>query len=408
MNMMSAPRALRNGYSQDVERTLASLPDSADVDANTLGAAFLASPYACFLLDQDGQVLVCNRRAERMYCPASGKPGDTLRGLGLHLLTGLTEVETEEALRTGAARSSIELPMQTSSTSNAIRPTVFRVALLRSRHMGQRLYLLTQDHLKTAAEALGQMNQRRVETRQKLTEIEDRFVDLHTSLIAMESFAHQASHDLRTPLSTLIGMLQLMEGRFGNDLPDKAKEYLDVMYRAASQMDALTSDFLEHARSVSANVSAEPVDLRNMLDDVRRDALNGLTNADLHFSIRGPNCTLMAEPTLLRMLLTNLFGNAIKYRSPARALRIDVTVAPDEDNATRLVIADNGRGFAPDQCEDIFVAFHRATASVEGTGMGLSTCREVCRRHGWDISATSDGKTGATFVIRFPQTHCAG
>ncbi|WP_299041096.1 HAMP domain-containing sensor histidine kinase [uncultured Tateyamaria sp.] len=407
MNMMSAPRALRNGYSQDVERTLAMLPEGADVDSSTLSAAFLASPYACFLLDHDARILVCNRRAERMYSPRSIPNDDGMRGLGLHELTRLTEEETANALRAGAARSSIELPMQTTSQTSAVRPTVFRVALLRSRHRGERLYLLTQDHLKAAADALGQMNRRRIEAREDLAQIETRFVDLHASLIAMESFAHHASHDLRTPLSTLAGMLQLMSGKFAADLPDKAREYLDVMQRAVAQMDALTSDFLEHARSVSAEVSAEPVDLHAALDDVRRDVLLGLTTADLTIRVTGPDCTLMAEPTLLRMLLMNLLGNAIKYRNPAHALRIDVTVAPDEDNATRLIIADNGRGFDPAERENIFLAFHRADTLVAGTGMGLSTCREVCRRHGWEIAAQSDGRTGATFTIRFPQTQCA-
>ena len=405
MNMMSAPRALRNGYSQDVERAMGMLPEGADIDSTTLSAGFLASPYASLLLDHEGRVLVCNRRAERMYCPASSPRRD---GMRLHELTLLTEVETADALRMGAARSSVELPMRTTGTTSAVRPTVFRVALLRSRHRGERLYLLTQDHLKTAAESLGQMNQRRIEAREKLADFENRFVDLHASLIAMESFAHKASHDLRTPLSTISGMLQLMESRFGPDLPDKAKDYLEVMQRAANQMDALTTDFLEHARSVSADVSAEPVDLRATVEDVRRDVLIGLTHADLSFRVSGPNCTLMAEPTLLRMLLTNLFGNAVKYRSPERPLCIDVTIAPDEDSATRLVIADNGRGFDPAEREDIFVAFHRADALVEGTGMGLSTCREVCRRHGWDITADSDGHSGATFHLRFPQTQCAG
>ncbi|MBY5932993.1 HAMP domain-containing histidine kinase [Tateyamaria omphalii] len=402
MNMMPAARFVKNRYSQDVDRALNLLPADADVDADTLSAAFLASPYACFLLDQEGRVLVCNRRAERMYCPPTHEMPDGLRGMGLHKLTKLTHEETMETLRKGAARSSMELPMVTSHGANAVRPTMFRVALLRSSALGQRLYLLTQDHLKAAADALSQMNQRRISARKDLVEIEGRFVDLHASLIAMESFAHQASHDLRTPLSTISGMLQLFETRFGDDLPDKAHQYLDVMRRAAEQMDTLTCDFLEHARSVSAEVAAEPVDLQVVLEDVRRDLQNGMAPSEFDLRIACPSLTVMAEPTLLRMLLSNLLGNAIKYRHPDRRLRIDVALHTEPDGTHRLTIADTGSGFDPSESEAIFLPFRRLHMSIDGTGMGLSTCAEVCRRHGWSISASSDGESGATFTLLFP------
>ncbi|WP_147104037.1 ATP-binding protein [Tateyamaria sp. syn59] len=401
MNMMPAAPLVKNRYAQDVDRALSLLPDDADVDRDTLSAAFLASPYACFLVDQDGRVLVFNRRAERLYCRPQADPQGGLRDIGLHKLTQLTHEELMAALRKGAASSSMELPMVTAHGASVVRPTLFRVALLRSSTLGRRLYLLTQDHLKAAAEALGQMNRRNVAARNDLAKIEERFVDLQASLMAMEAFAHKASHDLRTPLSTMSGMLQLFASRFGDGLPEKAHEYLNVMRRAAEQMDNLTCDFLEHARSVSAEVAAEPVNLRAMLEDVRRDLQNGLMSEDFTLQITCPTWTVMAEPTLLRMVLSNLLGNAIKYRHPDRKLYIDIALHADTNGTRTLTIADNGTGFDPEQAETIFLPFRRLHASVEGTGMGLSTCAEVCRRHGWTISAASDGEAGATFQIVF-------
>ncbi|WP_172839356.1 sensor histidine kinase [Tateyamaria omphalii] len=330
-----------------------------------------------------------------------------MRGIGLHKLTKLTLEETMDVLKTGAASSSMELPMIAMQGASVVRPTLFRVALLRSSALGQRLYLLTQDHLKAAAEALGQMNRRRVAARNDLAQIEARLVNLHASLIAMESFAHQASHDLRTPLSTISGMLQLFASRFGDGLPEKGHEYLNVMRRAAEQMDNLTCDFLEHARSASAEVAAEPVNLRAMLEDVRRDLQNGLTPEDMDFRITGPSSTVMAEPTLLRMVLANLLGNAVKYRHPERRLCVEVMLRSDPDGIETLTISDNGSGFDPKRAEEIFLPFRRLHASVEGTGMGLSTCAEVCRRHGWAISASSDGESGANFNVYFSNLHRA-
>ncbi|MEL7133394.1 MAG: ATP-binding protein, partial [Pseudomonadota bacterium] len=143
------------------------------------------------------------------------------------------------------------------------------------------------------------------------------------------------------------------------------------------------------------------------LHEVRRDLQIGRTDADLNVEINGDTCTLMAEPTLLRMLLTNLFSNAIKYRHPDRVPEITATLIADGPHATVLTIADNGRGFDPRQSDAIFLPFRRLHTSIDGTGIGLSTCAEVCRRHGWDISARSDGTSGAEFRLRFPQTRPA-
>lgn len=401
MSMLSAPAPVRNACSQALDPALDLLPE---VNADTLSAAFYATPYASFLLDQDARVLTYNRRAERMYAPALSAPTQTGGSRRMHDLTRLSRAEFARALRNGATHGSVELPMVAPKCTNTTRPTMFRVALLPSPDGGELLYLLTQDHMKAAAEALCQMNRRRIETREELARFKTRFVDLHTSLIAMESFAHQASHDLRTPLSTLSGVLELFGNKFGTELPEKALEYLAVMTRAVAQMDMLTSDFLDHARSVSAEVSAEPLDLRQAIDDVRRDLQNGLTEAELSLQIEGPNCTLMAEPTLLRMMLMNLLSNALKYQHPDRALRINVTLEAVDSQKMLLRIADNGLGFDPQESETIFLPFRRCHTSIQGTGLGLSTCSEVCQRHGWTISAHSDGVSGATFCVQFPRT----
>ncbi|MEX0371567.1 MAG: ATP-binding protein [Tateyamaria sp.] len=369
-------------------------------DPAILGQAFHASPYASFIVSSDGLVLHHNRRAGRLY--VDDQDGRAVP-LPFAALTDLRDAEMLQLLRQGAARGYLDAPMIVTSRSKQRTPTVFRVAVLRARSGGDHLYLLTQDHLKSAAEALGQMNKRRIDARNDLARSEARFVDLHASLLAMESFAYKASHDLRTPLNTLSGLMDLFVSQFGNDLPDKARDYLSFMTRAVGQMDALTNDFLEHARSASAELAAEPLDLGTVLRDVRRDLQDRLCGADLTIEIGTESCKLLAEPTLLHMMLTNIFANALKYHHPDRALRISVAMAHPDDQTVELTIKDNGRGFDPSQRQAIFQPFRRLDNSVDGTGMGLSTCAEVCRRHGWSISAQSDGQSGAAFVITFPK-----
>lgn len=403
MNMMPLRGAVTPGSTDSHGDALTSSTQSGSVDPSIFGVAFHASPYAGFLVQHDGTLLVCNRRADRLYLGASGHKNEDGQPVPFAALTDLRDADMLRALRQGAARGFVEVPMIMPARGYRRVPTVFRIALVRASSGADHMYLLTQDHLKSTAEALGQMNQRRIEARNDLARSEARYMDLHASLLAMESFAHKASHDLRTPLNTLSGLLDLFDSKYAADLPEKAGEYLSFMSRAVAQMDALTNDFLQHARSASAEVSAEPLDLGTVLREVRRDLEDRLCSTDLSIDIGLGSCKLMAEPTLLRMMLSNIFSNALKYHHPHRALCITVTVTHLDDQSVELRIADNGRGFDPTQRDAIFQPFRRLDNSIEGTGMGLATCAEVCRRHGWTISADSDGLSGATFVVRFPK-----
>jgi len=403
MNMMPPKSAIRAEYLNEVERALALVPMDADLDARGLAAAFVASPYASFILDISGRIIACNRRAERVYCPATLASPDDMRGAPFCDLTGADEAEMRRMLRDGAAKGSVEVDMTTPKRPGISPPVVFRVVLLLSIERGERLYLLTQDHLKATAEALAEMNQRRVDAYDTLARFEARYVDMHASLVAMETFAQKASHDLKTPLNTLSGLLHLMSVKFAEDMPEKAQEYVTFMQRAVQQMDGMTTDFLEHARSMTADVTAEPVNLWSVLKDVKSSLQNGMVQSDMTIDIEGSGLTLMAEPTLLRMLVTNLLSNAIKYRHPQRALKIAISVRPQGDGSTVLRICDNGQGFDPAESDAIFLPYRRLATTTEGTGIGLSTCSEVCRRHGWSISATSDGHSGAEFKVVFPK-----
>ncbi|MEL6452052.1 MAG: PAS domain-containing sensor histidine kinase [Pseudomonadota bacterium] len=390
--------AARPAAPRDIRRTLDLLPDGADVDERVLAAAFLASPYASFILDADGQILVCSRRAERLYACAAD-----LRGTHLSELSDLDSADMGTALREGAARGRTAFHMVSAKRLRAMAHTVFHVALLRSAETGAPLYLLTQDSLAATAEALSVMNTRRMQARNELNEIEGQNSALHQSMVAMEAFAHTASHDLRTPLNTLSGLLELFSSKFGDELPDKGREYLDYMTRAVVQMDTMTTDFLHHARSAAGALEARPVAMRTFLEELLRDLSETLRAVDATVEVLGPDIEIMAEPALLRMLMMNLLTNALKHKHADRTPAIRINLCPPADDAGYpiLRVSDNGLGFEPTQRTAIFKAFHRLNPNVTGTGVGLATCKEVCRRHGWEISASAEVDKGAVFEVLF-------
>lgn len=392
----------------ELDRALALLPEDARVDSAVLSSAFLSAPYAWFILDAAGHILVCNRRAERQFFPLGDGDAEALRGAHFAALTAVQTDAVMARLREGVARGLITLVMRCRPGRSKGADTEFRVSLLRAATHGDHLYLLTHDPLNFTTDALVSMNARRIEARDELARLERRYVDLHASLIAMESFAHIASHDLRTPLNALGSLLQLFEDKFGADQSDKAREYLDYMARAVQQMDAMTTDFINHARSVAAKIKAEPIEIGPMIETVLEDLRKVVLEAHAKITMPTTALTVMAEPGLLRVLLANLLLNAVKYAHPDRPPLIVITAEPLPDGGARLRIADNGRGFDRAERNSIFMPFHRLNPDIEGTGIGLATCNEICRRHSWDITADSDGETGSEFVIRIPQTPSGG
>lgn len=372
----------------------------ADLDESALGRAFLVAPYASFILDWQGHVLVCNRRAERLYCPQNITEPEAMRGALFSSLTHHTTEVVKELLRMGAAQGILTLNMKSRKIEAASQQSAFRVSLLRSPNRGERLYLLTQDQLKSTANALSSINARNQETREALKHLQASHLQMSQDLLKMEVFTRAASHDLRTPLSTLAGLVELFSTRFAPDLPGEALEYLSYMERAIGNMTDLTHDLLDYAKSTDATVNHNIVDVKAQIEVVCLDLKQQIDAAHARTIVTGPKLDVQADPNFLRILLMNLLSNALKYRHPDRKCEVEFILSNDPDRPS-LTVKDNGIGFQASDAHTIFQPFKRLQSHVEGSGVGLSTCLEICRRHGWKLEATGKPDEGAVFNVNF-------
>ncbi|WP_299149603.1 PAS domain-containing sensor histidine kinase [uncultured Tateyamaria sp.] len=395
------PTAIVAGLNRDVAQALALLPDHTPVDANVLGAAFVCSPFASVILDAEGRVLVCNRRAERSFCPPDISDTDQMRGMAFARMARGEPDTIMATLRAGVIQGKATFFMRAIGKRQPSTGTAFYVSLLRGSDGRSPLYLLTQNQLEATAEALSTMNLKRIAARDELARVQTEYYDMHQKMIAMEAFANTASHDLRTPLNTMSGLLHMMTTKFSDELPEKVMQYVDFMVKAVAQMDEMTSDFLEHARSASANLETERVALWPFLQDLVADLEPYIGAVDGEVTIDGEDISIDASPDLLRMLVMNVLTNALKYRHPDRAPVLSIRLAGTGERDI-LSIRDNGRGFDPGEARSIFLPFRRLDPTVDGSGIGLATCMEVCRRHGWTMTAHSDGKNGAVFSVSVP------
>ncbi len=376
-------------------------PDQADAALSR--AAYLAVPTASFILDANGIILLHTRRGQRLFAAEQGGANADLIGTSFATLTSLNDTALRKILRDALPSGQVTLSMRSARFGNAGKDVPFHLSLMRSRDVNSQIYLLTQDHVSSNAGALQSVNDHRNSIAKALEKAEDQNVTLQRHVLSMETFTHAASHDLRTPINAISGLLQLFDAKFKEGLPEAAHQYLDHMQRATAQMDELTNTLMSHARASTAPFALARVNLRSCLEQVFDSLSHEIKDANADITVRGELVDVMAEPVMLKILISNLLSNSLKYRVDERPLQIGVMLKTTEEGGALMRVIDNGCGFDPDQAQAIFAPFLRLQTAVDGNGIGLSTCAEICRRHGWKIEAESDGKTGSQFSVSFPE-----
>ena len=210
-----------------------------------------------------------------------------------------------------------------------------------------------------------------------------------------------ASHDLRTPLRSVVSFLQLLKRRHGSQLGEDADEYIRFAVDGGMQMQALIDDLSAYLKIIVADEPRAPTDLAAALA-IATDRLRATIEETGATVTAGAMPTLSAVPSHLTLLLENLVSNAIKFRSDAPP-RIEVT-ASQQDGDWTIAVRDNGIGIAPAYQDRIFSVFARLHGKddYDGTGIGLAICQKVVERHGGRIWVESAPGEGSTFRFTLP------
>ncbi len=236
-------------------------------------------------------------------------------------------------------------------------------------------------------------------------ELVDKANALERSNVELERFAYVASHDLQEPLRTIRGFGERLAARCGERLDPTEREYLDRMLAATERMQEQIRDLLALSRISTSEAPPERVELGEVLERVRADLAGHLEAEQAELEVRPAPAVLGNEPQL-RRLFANLIGNALKFRSPGRAPRVEVSAepAPGEPGRLLVTVRDNGIGFEPAMAEAVFRPFKRLHRREQypGTGIGLAIAKAVVERHGGKIEAEGRPGEGATFRFTLP------
>lgn len=219
---------------------------------------------------------------------------------------------------------------------------------------------------------------------------------LEASNRELDAFVYTVSHDLRTPLTPIIGFSEFLRENYREQLDDQGMDILAEIETQARRMLALMEDLLDLARVGRIGRSAEPIDALEVLNDVLAD-LGSLIASSGH-SIKKEELPATDVPkSLLYQVFDNLIGNALKYAGPLGG-PIEVGGAR-QGQRVRYFVRDHGRGIPPTERNRIFEAFFRGDTERKpmGTGIGLATVQKIARLYGGEAWMEETPGGGCTF-----------
>jgi PAS domain S-box-containing protein len=230
--------------------------------------------------------------------------------------------------------------------------------------------------------------------------VRERTAELEAANQELGAFSYSVSHDLRAPLRHVQGYVDMLAREVGGQLSEKGRRYMTTIADASREMGVLIDDLLAFSRMGHAEMIETSVNLDKLVQDTLRDLEPATRERNIVWKIP-PLPAVQADPAMLKLVLINLLGNAVKFTRPREPAQIEMGSAGTEDGRVIFFVRDNGVGFDPQYAHKLFGVFqrlHRAD-EFEGTGIGLASVRRIIARHGGRTWAEGKLNEGATFYF---------
>ena len=259
--------------------------------------------------------------------------------------------------------------------------------------------------LEEKREELEKVNQQLNETNRELNEANAKLRELSEM---KEEFLALTTHDLRSPLTVISGVISFFtSGRLGELSPEQ-KNMVSMMERNTQNLIELVNDLLDASKLESGTIRLDvaSIDLRGVLDELREtmEPLAKEKGIELVETLPADLPLVEADRAKLRRIILNLLSNALKFTR--KGGRIEVRVERQEGQQVRISVSDTGVGIAPEDVARLFDKYEqarsRATRGEKGTGLGLYITRQLLELHGSKIKVESEVGRGSTFSFTLP------
>ena len=230
--------------------------------------------------------------------------------------------------------------------------------------------------------------------------VQRRTAELAAANKELEAFAYSVSHDLRAPLRAVDGYAKMLEEDYREQLDDEGRRKLAVLCASSRNMGQLIDDLLALSRLGRQPLALSTLSLDALVKEVIAEAREGLEGREVRFVV-DPLGEVRGDAVLLKQVLANLVGNAVKYTRGREPAVIEVGTRPDPAGASAFFVKDNGTGFDMRYASKLFGVFQRLhhADEYEGTGVGLAIVQRLVERHGGRTWAEASPGVGATFYF---------
>lgn len=216
----------------------------------------------------------------------------------------------------------------------------------------------------------------------------------------LDKFVYSASHDLRAPLSSILGLINVSRM---DSSPERKEEYLGLIERSIRKLDSFIKEIIDFSRNARTEVAVVEIYFERLINEI----IDSLKYLDEHNRIEHTveveeSNPFFTDDKRLAMVLTNLVANAFRYHDPKKQNPFIAVHVKVEEDQTILRVSDNGTGIEPEHIGNIFKMFYRGTETSSGSGLGLYIACEALEKIKGKISVTSKVKEGTTFVVTIP------
>jgi signal transduction histidine kinase len=263
-------------------------------------------------------------------------------------------------------------------------------------HAAEEINTLTSSFVKLIDQTNQQM--REIEDKSKMLKVRNR--ELNKLNQELDSFLYSTAHDLRSPLTSLLGIVRLM--RIDNKQPE-LMPYLDMMQGSIKRQEDFIAQIVNYTKNKKLEITAEPLDLKKIIHEIfqNHEFIEGASEIEKYIHIR-EDVPFYCDRNRINIVFNNLISNAIRYcdhDKKEKYIQIRIHLSPKE---ATIEFADNGIGIEKEHLSKIFDMFYRANINSKGSGLGLFIFKEAIQKLNGLITVESEVKAGTKFFLQIP------